>query len=78
MVDELKEKIAALKLDIKHKEERIDELERQKPQFDNDNMLHVKILEVTSPQTLSLRFHDEIEALRQIIVSKDEDITKEK
>lgn len=35
-------------------------------------MLHVKIVEVTTPQTLSLRFHDEIEALRQIVIGKDE------
>lgn len=33
-------------------------------------MLHVKIMEVTSPDTISIRFHDEAEMLKQMLVAK--------
>lgn len=76
LIDELKEKIVYLKGQIKEKERRIGELEKYTPSYDSENSLHMKLVEISAPNILTMKFHEDIEELRTALSSKTEELVK--
>lgn len=64
LVEELKELVTGLREDIRKREARIAELEKQKPQFDSESMLHVRVIGLADPKAISVKLHDELEIVR--------------
>ena len=59
-IDDLKERILKLKVDLKEKERKIVEMEKRTSSFDNENQ-HIKVVEICVPNLLTLKFHRDIE-----------------
>lgn len=57
LIDELKDKIAALKAQIREKEKKISELEKLTTSYDAENSLHLKLVEISAPNILTIKFH---------------------
>lgn len=58
MIDELKEKIIGLKTQVREREKRVVELEKSTTSYDSENALHLRVIEVSAPNVLSMKFHE--------------------